>query len=75
MERTTLQISGMSCGHCVGAVRQALARLDGVQVEQVAVGSAAVAYDPARITPAQIAAAVEDAGYDVGPRQLRRRVH
>lgn len=72
MERTTMHISGMSCGHCVGAVTQALTGLDGVEVEQVTVGSATVAYDPARTSPAQLAAVVEDAGYEVRPVQLGR---
>jgi copper chaperone CopZ len=67
MERTTMQISGMTCGHCVRAVKDALAEIDGVQVEQVALGSATVAYDPARTSPAQVAAAVTDAGYEAQP--------
>lgn len=72
MEHTTLNITGMSCAHCVGAVTEALSALDGVQVERVAVGSATVAYDPARTSPDQMATAVEDAGYEVRPTQLGR---
>lgn len=63
MNRTTLKIDGMSCGHCVMSVRKALEGLDGVTVENVAVGSATVAYDPAVTTVAQITDAVDDAGY------------
>ena len=37
MTRTTLEIDGMTCGHCVAAVRKALQSLDGVEVEQVAI--------------------------------------
>lgn len=65
MERVSLTIEGMSCGHCVRAVDQALKGLPGVQVEQVEVGSAIVAYDPASITPAQIEQAVSEEGYEV----------
>ncbi len=72
MEHTTLHITGMSCGHCVGAVTRALTALDGVAVEQVTVGSATVAYDPARTAPARLAEAIEDAGYEVRPVQLGR---
>lgn len=72
MEHTTLNITGMSCGHCVGAVTTALTALDGVTVERVTVGSATVAYDPARTSPDQLAAAVEDAGYEVRPVQIGR---
>lgn len=43
MEMLTMNISGMTCGHCVGQVTKALESLDGVEVEQVKVGSAAVA--------------------------------
>jgi copper chaperone CopZ len=63
MERLTMAIGGMSCGHCVAAVRRALEALPGIEIEQVAVGSAAVRYDPAVTSPAEIARAVEAAGY------------
>lgn len=63
MEQTTIAIQGMSCGHCVAAVKGALAGLDGVQVQEVKVGSATVAYDPGAVTPRQIAAAIESEGY------------
>lgn len=43
MEKLTMNISGMTCGHCVGQVTKALESLDGVEVEQVEVGSATVA--------------------------------
>jgi copper chaperone len=63
MNRTTLKIEGMSCGHCVMSVKKALEGLDGVTVESVSVGSAALAYDPAIASPKQIVEAVSDAGY------------
>jgi copper chaperone CopZ len=65
MERVSLTIEGMSCGHCVRAVDQALRSVSGIQVEQVEVGSAVVAYDPAIVKPAQIEAAVSEEGYEV----------
>ncbi len=65
MEKATLRIEGMSCGHCVKAVRDALAEVEGVQVERVDVGEALVAYDPAQTSPAAIGEAVRDAGYEV----------
>ncbi len=67
MESLTLNISGMSCAHCVGRVTSALENVVGVEVESVKVGSASVAYDPATTSPARIAAAVRNAGYDVEP--------
>ena len=63
-ERFTVAIGGMSCNHCVRAVHTALADLPGAQVERVEIGSATVRYDPAQTTPAAIAEAVRDAGYD-----------
>ena len=65
MERMTLSIEGMSCGHCVRAVRDALAELPGVEVQRVDVGIATVAVDPARGSRAAVEEAVRDAGYDV----------
>ena len=64
MERIELEISGMSCGHCVASVRQALGELDGVQIEDVAVGSARVTYDPDRTRVQEVIAAVNDQGYE-----------
>ena len=63
MEKLTLEIDGMSCGHCVGAVRSALEEIDGVQVESVRVGEAAVRYDPSTVTTDAIAAAIAEEGY------------
>ena len=64
MERKTLKIDGMSCGHCVAAVRSELEKLDGVNAEAVQVGSATVSYDPSRVGTHQLVDAVADAGYD-----------
>ncbi len=63
MERLTLQIDGMSCGHCLNAVNRALQGLAGAEVGSVTIGRAVLTYDPARLDPAVIVAAVTDAGY------------
>ncbi len=68
MEQLTMSISGMTCGHCVAAVAQALKALNGVQVEQVGIGKATVAYDPSQTSPGQMAQAIENAGFQVGGR-------
>ncbi len=67
METLTLHIDGMSCGHCVGQVTKALSQLDGVQVKSVKVGEALVVYDQREIAPADIARAVNEAGYEAQP--------
>lgn len=61
----TMKIDGMSCGHCVAQVRKALEALEGVEVQQVAVGAATVAYDASATSEARIAEAVESRGYQV----------
>lgn len=63
-EELTMTIQGMSCGHCVASVKKALSDVQGVDVKNVTVGSATVAYDPSRISPEQIGEAVSDAGYE-----------
>lgn len=63
VERVTIQIDGMSCGHCVAAVGRALRAVPGVDVQQVAVGSATIAYDPGAASLDRIHAAVRAEGY------------
>ena len=55
-------ISGMSCGHCVAAVKSALDAAPGVVVKDVAVGSATVALDAAT-DPDVALEAIREAGY------------
>ncbi len=63
MQHLDLTIDGMSCGHCLNAVRGALARVPGVRIETVSIGRARVEFDPAAANADQIAAAVSAAGY------------
>jgi copper chaperone CopZ len=63
VDRAVLHIDGMSCGHCLNAVNRALADMPGVEVDSVRMGRAEVRYDRARVSPAQLEAAVADAGY------------
>lgn len=65
MATAVLEIRGMSCGHCVKAVQQALAGVAGVTTETVAVGSATVHFAPEQSALAEVTAAVEAAGYPV----------
>ena len=61
----TLQIEGMSCGHCVKAVRESLEETDGVEVLDVEIGHARVRYDADRVTPQDLEEAIEEAGFEV----------
>ncbi|HEX5819305.1 MAG TPA: heavy-metal-associated domain-containing protein [Gemmatimonadales bacterium] len=67
MTQMTLHISGMSCGHCLNAVKNALSTAPGVQLRSVQMGRAEVEYDPNVTTPEQIKDIVADAGYDATP--------
>jgi copper chaperone len=67
MTDLTLKITGMSCGGCVRSVTGVLKALPGVASVDVTLepGEARVSFDPAQVSPAQLAAAVEDAGFEV----------
>ena len=62
----TYTVSGMTCGHCVAAVREEVGKVDGVTGVEVelATGTVTVAAD-GPVDPAAIAAAVDEAGYEV----------
>ena len=66
-EKVQLQISGMSCAACVRRVEQGLADLKGVSSASVnfATQKATLDYDPAEVDIDQMAAKVEDLGYEV----------
>lgn len=66
MKTTRLEITGMSCDHCVRAVESALRMKDGVRSATVDLGKGAaeVEHDEARVSPQQLAAAVADEGYE-----------
>jgi copper chaperone CopZ len=67
-EGTTLElaVSGMTCGGCSVAVERAVGRLDGVHEVEAwhREGRARVVYDPERVQPEAIAAAIEDIGFE-----------
>ncbi|MGQ0803288.1 MAG: heavy metal translocating P-type ATPase [Actinomycetota bacterium] len=64
-----LVVSGMTCGSCANRVEHALARQEGVAEAGVnfATGRARVRYDPEAVTLAELAAAVDAAGYVIAP--------
>lgn len=61
-----INIKGMSCGHCVKHVEEALTEVAGVRDVQVDLqGKKAVVEISDTVTDEQLKAAVEEAGYDV----------
>ncbi len=67
-EETVLPISGMTCASCVRRVERAISKVPGVESVTVnlATERATVAYLPGVAGPAELRAAVERAGYEVG---------
>jgi copper chaperone len=65
MTKRTIEIGGMTCGHCVSRVSNALKAIPGIQVEAVKVGSATVEFDEATMDASVIGKAIETAGYAV----------
>lgn len=63
MERLSLTIEGMSCGHCVAAVDRALRGLESVRIESLTIGAATLEFDPSRVSTADVLDAVDEAGY------------
>jgi len=67
METKTLDVEGMTCGHCKAAVTNALNELDGVKnvVVHLETGKVEVELDSSKVTEAEMREAIEDQGYDV----------
>jgi copper chaperone len=67
MEKTSLNIKGMTCDHCKGAVTGALKELEGVTDVDVnlSAGTADVTYDDSKVSVDQMKEAIEDQGYDI----------
>ncbi|MBM4161582.1 MAG: heavy-metal-associated domain-containing protein [Ignavibacteria bacterium] len=63
MKSHELIIEGMSCGHCVMSVSKELSKVAGLKVRNVELGRALVEYDDTEVTQAQLAKAIEEAGY------------
>jgi len=66
METIQINIEGMSCNGCVNSVTNALKGVRGVNSVEVSLEQkrATVSFDPAQCGPAQLKAAIEDAGFD-----------
>lgn len=62
-QRIALAIEGMTCEHCVRAVRGRLEKTPGVEVEDVAIGSATVRVNPGTASIADLQDAISDEGY------------
>lgn len=65
MAEATLKIEGMSCQHCVMAVKKAITGLKGIDQADVTIGNASVKYDESSIKKEEIEAAIKKTGFKV----------
>ena len=67
--QTELKITGMTCEHCVKAVTTELSALEGVSQVQISLVpegiSTAVVTSAADLSPVAVAAAIDEAGYEL----------
>lgn len=66
IKNVVINVGGMSCGHCVKAVKNAAEALEGVSraVVDLDAGTAAVEYDADKVTLEEIKAAIIEEGYE-----------
>ncbi|WP_424237571.1 copper chaperone CopZ [Bhargavaea ginsengi] len=67
MKEITLDVRGMSCGHCVNAIEGSVGELPGVRQVKADLQNAqvSVSYDAATSSPTAIKETIEEQGYDV----------
>lgn len=65
MKDVEFKVEGMSCGHCVMAVRKQLSRLDKIKINDVQIGKVNVSYNELETDENVIKHAIEEAGYKV----------
>lgn len=63
MKKKELIIEGMSCEHCVMAVKKELNKIDGLKVDDVQIGKAIVEYDEKKVKKEDLVNAIDEAGY------------
>ncbi|MFC4015835.1 heavy-metal-associated domain-containing protein [Nonomuraea purpurea] len=66
MATATYTVAGMTCGHCVSSVKEEVGEVAGVTSVEVDLASGLLTVDSdGPLDAAKIAAAVEEAGYEV----------
>lgn len=67
MQKETLTVEGMSCGHCVKAIEDSVGKLDGVKSVQVSLEDkkVEVEFNGSQVILDDIKEAIDDQGYDV----------
>jgi copper chaperone len=65
MQTVTLNVEGMSCGHCVNSVEGAVKNLGASGKVDLDSHSVTVEFDDSQVSLDAIKVAIEDQGYDV----------
>ena len=67
MEKVTLNVQGMSCGHCVKSIEGSVGELSGVSNVKVYLekGTVDVEYHSNEVTLEKIKETIDDQGYEV----------
>ncbi|WP_251552395.1 copper chaperone CopZ [Neobacillus muris] len=67
MEKVTLKVIGMSCGHCVNSIEGSVGKLQGVKSVKVHLeaGNVDVEFNPSEVSLSKIKETIDDQGYDV----------
>ncbi len=67
MEKTVINVKGMTCGHCEKAVKGAVSELPGVSEVKVNLetGEVTVHYDANKTSLNEMKEAIENQGYDI----------
>lgn len=67
MQNLTLNVQGMSCGHCVNAIEKSVGQLTGVELVKVNLTDAQVnlAFNKVQVSLDKIKETIEDQGYEV----------
>ena len=65
MKTVEIKIEGMSCGHCVMAVKKALNIVNGIKVEDVQIGKAVIQVDENTDALEKAINAIDETGYNV----------
>ncbi|WP_102272205.1 copper chaperone CopZ [Cytobacillus massiliigabonensis] len=67
MKNITLNVQGMSCGHCVNSIEGSVGQLEGVSEVKVKLNDAQVevAFNEMQVSLDKIKETIEDQGYEV----------
>ncbi|MFS0593192.1 copper chaperone CopZ [Cytobacillus horneckiae] len=67
MHQVTLNIQGMSCGHCVNSIEGNVGKLNGIESVKVHLdeGKVDVTFDSSAVSLKEITDVIEEQGYDI----------